>query len=77
LGKFESLEYLIVDGGCHFAPWTDCMADVMLLLRKSIEDGKRVLCNGFGHFATNYLLSTGFDKQYKIAKMGQNIQCDF
>jgi hypothetical protein len=53
------------------------MADVMLLLRKSIEDGKRVLCNGFGHFATNYLLSTGFDKQYKIAKMGQNIQCDF
>jgi hypothetical protein len=43
------------------------MIDVMLLIRKSIESGKKIYCNDFGHFAAYYYLSTKFDKHYTIA----------
>lgn len=76
-GKFESLEYVIIDGACNLAPWSETMADALLLLRKSIDAGKKVLAVGFGHFASSFIVATGFNKHYKIVKMGQQGQCDF
>ena len=43
------------------------MIDVMLIIRKSIDSGKKIYCNDFGHFAAYYYLSTRFDKHYSIA----------
>ena len=65
--KFDSLEYIFIDGNHNFAPWSELMIDVMLLIRKSIESGKKIYCNDFGHFAAYYYLSTKFDKHYSIA----------
>jgi hypothetical protein len=42
------------------------MADIMIIIRKSIEYNKKILCNGFGHFASYFYLSTKFDKYYSI-----------
>jgi hypothetical protein len=42
------------------------MIDVMLVVRKSIDTGKKIYCNDFGHFAAYYYLSTKFDKHYCI-----------
>ncbi len=46
----------------------ECMADALLLIRKSVDSGKKNLCNGFGHFAAHYYLSTKFDKHYTVVK---------
>lgn len=43
------------------------MVDVMLIIRKSIDSGKKIYCNDFGHFASYYYLATKFDKYYTIA----------
>lgn len=43
------------------------MVDVMLIIRKSIDSGKKIYCNDFGHFASYYYLATKFDKYYAIA----------
>lgn len=53
------------------------MADVLLLIRRAVELGKKVFCHGFGFFAAHYLLVTGFDKHYEIAKVGGTGQVDF
>lgn len=66
-----------MDGSCGFAPWTECMADVLLLIRKSVDSGKKILCNGFGHFAAHYYLSTKFDKHYTVGKVKCDRQVDF
>ena len=44
------------------------MADVLLLIRKSIALNKKILCHGFAHFAAYFQLATKFDKHFKIAK---------
>ena len=66
-----------MDGNCGFAPWSDDMADVLLIIRKSINEGKKILCHGFAHFASHFCLASKFDKHYKIAKEGTNKQTDF
>lgn len=38
----------------------------MILIRKSIECGKKIYCNDFAHFASYYYLATKFDKYYSI-----------
>ena len=43
------------------------MVDVMLIIRKSIDSGKKIYCNDFAHFAAYYYLATKFDKHYTIA----------
>jgi hypothetical protein len=58
------------------------MVDVLLLIRKSIDAGKKILCTGFAHFAAYFYLSTKFDKQYVIAtpktKQGmRNVDYDY
>lgn len=65
--KFESLEYIFIDGCPNFAPWAENMQDVLFIIRKSLGEGKKILCNGFAHFASYYYLSTKFDKPYIIA----------
>lgn len=65
--KFDSLQYIFVDGNHNVAPWSELMIDVMLVIRKSIDSGKKIYCNDFGHFAAYYYLSTGFDKHYAIS----------
>jgi hypothetical protein len=42
------------------------MVDVMLIIRKSIDSGKKIFCNDFAHFASYYYLTTKFDKFYSI-----------
>ncbi len=42
------------------------MVDVVLIIRKSIDSGKRIYCNDFAHFASYHYLSTKFDKYYSI-----------
>jgi hypothetical protein len=64
--KFDSLEYVFIDGNHNVAPWSELMIDVMLIVRKSIDCGKKIYCNDFGHFAAYYYLSTKFDKHYTI-----------
>lgn len=53
------------------------MADALLLIRRAIDDGKKVLCHGFGHFAAHFYLCTKFDKHYKIGKEKTSKQVDF
>lgn len=53
------------------------MADALLLVRKSITSGKKVLCHGLGHFAAYFALSTNFDKKYTIIKEPATKQVDF
>ncbi len=54
------------------------MADALLLIRKSINEGKKVLTHGFGHFAAHYCLATKFDKHYTIRKENEGAkQVDF
>ena len=65
--KFDSLEYVIVDGSCGFYPWADCMADLLLLVRKCIDAGKKILCHGWAHFAASHYLATNFDKHYTVS----------
>jgi hypothetical protein len=79
--KFESLEYVFIDGNHNVAPWSELMIDTMLIIRKSIESGKKIYCNDFGHFASYYYLSTKFDKYYCIGtskqKTGKQIDYDY
>lgn len=42
------------------------MIDVLLIIRKGIEENKKLMCNGFAHFGSYYYLSTKFDKFQKI-----------
>lgn len=42
------------------------MGDLMIIIRQSIESGKKILCNGFGHFASYFYLATKFQKYYAI-----------
>jgi len=60
------LDYIFIDGNHNFAPWADFMSDIMIIIRKSIESNKKILCNGFAHFAAYYYISTKFDKAYSI-----------
>ena len=53
------------------------MTDTLIIIRKSIEQGKKILCHGFGHFAAHFYLATQFDKHYKIAKIGSGKKVDF
>ena len=43
------------------------MVDLMLIIRKSIETGKKIYCNGLGHFGAYHYLATKFDKYQRIA----------
>jgi len=46
---------------------------VLLLIRNSLAEHKKVFFNGFGHLALYYYLSTGFDKEYCIRKKGETV----
>ena len=72
--KFESLDYIFIDGNPNFAPWSDFMTDIMIIIRKSIECNKKILCNGFAHFASYYYLSTKFDKYYAIGSSKKSVK---
>ena len=74
------MEYIFINGNHSFAPWSDLMVDVMLIIRKSIESGKKIYCNDFAHFASYYYLSTKFDKYYSIGSgksKGSTKQIDY
>ena len=43
------------------------MTDLMIVIRRSVELGKKIYCNGVGHFAAYHYLCTRFDKYYHIA----------
>jgi hypothetical protein len=58
---------VFVDGNFNFAPWAEQMADVLHIVRSSIDSGKKIFCNGFAHFAAYYYLATRFDKHCVIA----------
>ena len=53
------------------------MADVLLLIRQSLSQNKKILCHGFGHFAAYYLLTTKFDKHQQISTQKSNKNNDF
>jgi hypothetical protein len=54
------MEYIFIDGNHNFAPWSEQMADVSLIIRKAITAEKKVFCNSFGHFSAYFYLTTRF-----------------
>lgn len=64
--RFESLEYIFVDGCASYAPWSTAMSEVLLLIRCCLKQGKKIHCNGIAHLSAYFYTSTMFDKTYKI-----------
>ncbi len=68
--KFDSLEYIFIDGGCDAYPWNEKYSEILLFLKQCLDANKKVHCCGIAHFASYYLITTNFYLPLKITTKG-------